>query len=307
MAMPTETGSSGTKPTEVMAAGRVVAARSARSAFLIAYPLPVLLAMVVIVAALVIALLAPTLAPYDYLAMNVRARLQPPSFAGGTPAHWLGTDELGRDVLSRLLVSVRISLLVAVVATLISTGIGVALGFASAYFRGWIEDVILVFVDAQLAMPFMIIAIAVLAFFGNSLTLFIVLLGFNGWEAVTRIARGLALSAAEQGYAQATRDLGASPWRIYIGHILPNIAATLMVAMTLNVPGVILLESSLSFLGIGIQPPETSLGNMVGYGRRYIQSAPWLVLVPAVVIVIVTVSISLVGDWLRDRLDPTLR
>jgi peptide/nickel transport system permease protein len=153
----------------------------------------------------------------------------------------------------------------------------------------------------------MIIAIAVLAFLGNSLVIFIMLLGLNGWDQVTRIARGLAISADTQGYAAAARDIGASPWRIYLRHILPNISATIVVAMTLNIPGVILLESSLSFLGIGLQPPQTSLGNMVGYGRDYIQSAPWIMLMPAAVIVVTTLSVSIVGDWLRDRLDPTLR
>jgi peptide/nickel transport system permease protein len=152
----------------------------------------------------------------------------------------------------------------------------------------------------------MIIALAVLAFLGNSLPLFTVLMGFYGWERLARISRGLAIAAEEQGYATAVRDLGASPLRVYGLHILPNIASTLIISMTLNFPEVILLESGLSFLGLGVQPPLTSLGNMVGYGREYIQSAPWILLAPSVVIVLTTLSISIVGDWLRDRLDPTL-
>lgn len=286
-------------------AGTRVASPARRADGRRGYPLSVRAALAWIGLMLLVALTAPWLAPYDYMRADVLSRLQPPAFFGGDWSHPLGTDELGRDLLSRLLISIRISIVVAVVATLISTTIGVALGFAAAYFRGWVEEVILTLVDAQLAMPFMIIAIAVLAFFGNSLLLFVILLGFNGWEVVTRIARGLAIAADTQGYAKAVRDLGASPWRIYLRHILPNIAATIMVAMTLNVPNVILLESALSFLGIGIQPPESSLGNMVGYGRQYLQSAPWILLVPSVVIVLTTLSISLVGDWLRDRLDPT--
>lgn len=293
-------------PTDPLS-GAVVEAKSRRAAFFEAWPLSVLVALGWIAAMVLVSAFAPLLAPYDYMALDVRSRLQPPVFMGGDWAHPLGTDELGRDVFSRLLISIRISIAVAFVATLISTGLGIVLGFAAAYFRGIVEEVILILVDAQLAMPFMIVAIAVLAFFGNSLVLFVLLLGFNGWEAVTRISRGLAISATEQGYAKAVRDLGASPVRVYFGHILPNIAATLMVAMTLNVPGVIMLESSLSFLGIGIQPPETSLGNMVGYGRKYIQSAPWILLTPAAVIVLTTLAVSMAGDWLRDRLDPTLR
>ena len=297
-----------TAPTDpIETTGSVIDQKSRRQAFFEAYPPSILLALFWIGLMVVVAILAPLLTPFEYMALNVRARLQPPVFMGGTWTHALGTDELGRDVTSRLIMSIRISIAVAFVATLISTTVGVVLGFMAAYFRGWVEEIILVFVDAQLAMPFMIIAIAVLAFFGNSLFLFVLLLGFNGWEAVTRIARGLAISATVQGYARAVRDLGASPFRVYFAHILPNIGATLMVAMTLNIPGVILLESSLSFLGIGIQPPETSLGNMVGYGRKYIQSAPWIMLTPSLVIVLTTLAVSVAGDWMRDRLDPTLR
>ena len=182
-----------------------------------------------------------------------------------------------------------------------------ALGFLAAHFRGRLESVILMAIDFQASMPFMIIALAVLAFFGNSLPLFIGLMGFHSWERYARIARGLTISANEQGYASAVRQLGAGPWRIYGLHILPNIASTLIVSMTLTFPEIILLESGLSFLGLGVQPPLTSLGNMVGYGREYITRAPWILLAPSTAIVLTTFSISLLGDWLRDRLDPTLR
>lgn len=137
--------------------------------------------------------------------------------------------------------------------------------------------------------------------------LFVVLMGFHSWERYARIARGLTLSANEQGYAAAVRHLGAGNWRIYGRHVLPNIASTLIVSMTLTFPEIILLESGLSFLGLGVQPPLTSLGNMVGYGREYITRAPWILLAPSLIIVLTTLSISIVGDWLRDRLDPTLR
>jgi peptide/nickel transport system permease protein len=147
----------------------------------------------------------------------------------------------------------------------------------------------------------------VLAFFGNSLLLLIALMGLFGWERDARIARGLAISASAQGYASAVRQLGASPMRVYLRHILPNIASTLIVSMTLVFPEVILLESSLSFLGLGVQPPMTSLGNMVGYGREYITRAPWIMLTPSLTIVFTTLAVSMLGDWLRDRLDPTLR
>ncbi|EKE72977.1 ABC transporter permease [Oceanibaculum indicum] len=289
------------------AAEAAPAERGKLSRFLEVYPPLVLFGGAWIVAMLAVALLADVLAPYTFSALDLKARLAPPVFMGGTWAHPLGTDELGRDVLSRLIVSIRISLLIAFASTIISATLGVLLGFLAAHFRGWVEQVVLTLIDFQASMPFMIIALAVLAFFGNTLTLFICLMGFYGWERAARIARGLTIAANEQGYAAAVRDIGASPLRVYGVHVLPNIASTLIVSVTLTFPEVILLESGLSFLGLGVQPPMTSLGNMVGYGREYLQSAPWILLAPSAVIVLTTFSISMVGDWLRDRLDPTLR
>lgn len=256
---------------------------------------------------LAVALLAEVISPYAYTALDLRNRLSPPVFIGGDWSHVLGTDELGRDVLSRLIFSIRMSLLIAFGATMIGAAFGTTMGFLAAHFRGWAEQVVLALVDFSASLPFLILALAVLAFFGNSLTLFIVLLGFHAWERYARIARGLAISAGAQGYAAAVRQLGATPLRVYAQHILPNIASTLIISMTLAFPEVILLESGLSFLGLGVQPPSTSLGNMVGYGREYLTRAPWILLAPAFTIILTTLAISLVGDWLRDRLDPTLR
>jgi len=270
-------------------------------------PLGVSFAGLWLAAMIVIALGADFMLPYSVTAFDLKARLMPPVLFGGGIAHPLGTDELGRDVFSRLLLSIRMSLLIAFFGTLIATTLGTVLGFLAAHFRGRLESVILMAIDFQASMPFMIIALSVLAFFGNSLPLFIALMGFHSWERYARIARGLTLAANEQGYAAAVRQLGAGPGRIYGLHILPNIASTLIVSMTLTFPEIILLESGLSFLGLGVQPPLTSLGNMVGYGREYITRAPWIMLAPAGVIVLTTLSISLLGDWLRDRLDPTLR
>ncbi len=275
--------------------------------FFLACPPLVLFGLTWIALMLVVAVFADALAPYEYTAMDLRARLSPPVFMGGAWAHPLGTDELGRDVLSRLIVSIRISLLIAFAGTFISAFIGVVLGFLAAHFRGWVEHAVLTLIDFQASMPFMIMALAVLAFFGNTLALFVCLMGFYGWERAARIARGLTIAANQQGYAGAVRNIGASPFRVYVLHVLPNIASTLIVSITLTFPELILLESGLSFLGLGVQPPMTSLGNMVGYGRDYLQSAPWTLLSPSVVIVLTTFSISMVGDWLRDRLDPTLQ
>lgn len=249
------------------------------------------------------AVFADVIRPYDITQMNLSARLSPP----GTPGYWLGTDELGRDVLSRLIQSVRVSLVIAFGATIISAVFGTTLGFLAARFRGGVEHIVVMLADFQAALPFLVMSLAVLAFFGSSMVLLVCLMGFYGWERYARIARGLAISAGAQGYAAAVVQLGATPRRVYSYHILPNVASTLVVSMTLTFPEIILMESGLSFLGLGVQPPETSLGNMVGFGREYLTTAPWVMLGPAVVIMLTTLSISLVGDWLRDKLDPTLR
>lgn len=255
-----------------------------------------------------LALFANLLTPYSHTALNLMDRLSPPMpFAGSNPAFILGTDELGRDVLSRVFVAIRSSLLIAFAATTISATIGVILGFLSAHFRGFVDGVVMALVDAQASLPFIVLSIAIIAFVGNSTVFFAMLLGLYGWERIARITRGMTLAAKEQGYATAVVDLGASPFRVYFRHILPNIMSTVVVAMTLNFPEVILLESGLSFLGLGVQPPDASLGNLIGLGREYIQVAPWLMLIPSAVIVLTTLSVSLMGDWLRDHLDPTLK
>lgn len=294
---------------ETVATGAVARPGWARRAsrFLSRYPVLVVLGIAWLVATVFVALAVEWIAPYHYAQIDLRARLAPPAFLGGDIRHILGTDELGRDVMSRLFHSIRMSLLVALLGTAIGAVIGTALGFLAAHFRGWIDDAVMVLVDFQASMPFMIIALSVLAFFGNSLPLFIALMGLFGWERYARLVRGMTLSAGEHGYAVAIRQLGASPWRVYGRHVLPNIASALIVNVTLNFPEHIILETGLSFLGLGVQPPLTSLGNMVGHGREYLQSAWWIAVFPGLAIVLTTLSMSIVGDWLRDRLDPTLR
>ncbi len=253
-----------------------------------------------------VAILADLIAPTHYSTQNLRARLQPPLLWGGTWAYPLGTDAIGRDMLSRLIYGIRFSILIAVAGTLIGALVGTLLGIIAAARRGWTEEAIMMLVDVQAAIPFIILALAVLAFFGNSFVLFVVIVGLDGWERYARLARGLVLSARESGYAVAIRTLGAGPLRVYGGHILPNIASALVVQMTLNFPGTILLETSLSFLGLGIQPPLTSLGLLLGSGRSLLLNAWWIAVLPGLVIFLTTLSMSLLGDWVRDRLDPTL-
>ncbi len=269
-------------------------------------PLGLLLALGWVVLMLAVALGGAALRPYGITVIDLRHRLAPPFGMGGTAAHLLGTDELGRDVFSRLLVSIRASLGIAFGATIISGVLGATLGFLAAHFRGLLEQAVLMLIDFQASMPFLVMALAMLAFLGDSLPLFVALMGLYGWERHARIARGLAVAAGSQNYAGAVRQLGAGAWRVYLRHILPNIAATLIVSATLSFPEIILQESGLSFLGLGVQPPSTSLGTMVGYGRDYLTRAPWILLAPSLVIVLTTLSISVLGDGLRDRLDPTL-
>ncbi len=287
--------------------GEPVLPRSRRTRFFAAWPPSVLIALVWVAFMAVVALGADWLTPYPFTALDLKARLSPAILFGGSWAHPLGTDELGRDVVARLIMSIRMSLLIAFFGTLLAAIFGTLMGVFAAHWRGKVEGFVMMLVDFQASMPFLIIALATLAFLGNSLILFVCLMGLNSWERYARITRGLAIAANEQGYANAVRQLGASSLRVYGVHILPNIASTLIVSVTITFPETILLESGLSFLGLGVQPPLTSLGNMVGYGREYLTRAPWIMLAPSIVIVATTVSISLIGDWLRDRLDPTLR
>nr|WP_233443126.1 ABC transporter permease [Bradyrhizobium brasilense] len=253
------------------------------------------------------AAVAQFIVPYDSAAIDLKARLSPPIGWGGSLAHLFGTDELGRDMLSRLVVSIQMSVSIGLGATVLGAMVGTSLGFIAAHLRGWIEQAILALIDFQATMPFLILALAVLAFIGNSLGVFVCLLALHGWERYARIARSLAIRANAQGYAGAVRQLGAHPLRVYWRHILPNVAATLIVSMTISFPEIILVESGLSFLGLGVQPPSTSLGAMVGYGRDYLARAPWILLMPSLVISLMALSVSLIGDWLRDRFDGTLR
>jgi peptide/nickel transport system permease protein len=271
------------------------------------WPSVIVLAFIWVGLCLAVAAFANWLSPHDYQAMDLRARLAPPALFGGSWNHVLGTDELGRDVFSRLLASIRVSLLVAVAGTLIGSTLGTTLGFVAAHFRGWFDEAVMMLVDAQAAIPFIIVALTVIAFFGNTLTLFVVVVGLYGWQTYARLARGMAMSVTRRGYINAVVALGARPMRVYLRHVLPNIAGVLVVNATIGFPEVILLESALSFLGLGIQPPLSSLGNMLSYGRSYLGNAWWIAVLPGVVLSLTTLAVSLIGDWVRDRMDPTLR
>jgi peptide/nickel transport system permease protein len=270
-------------------------------------PLLVLISFGILGVLIFVAIFADVISPYGYREQNLQNRLAPPVFLGGDWAYFLGTDSIGRDLLSRLIYATRFSIAIAFLGTTIGATLGTILGLIAAHKRGLTGEVIMMAVDIQASLPFMLIALAVLAFFGNDLTLFILIIGYYGWEGFARLSRVVALAARSQGYASAISALGASEFRLYAMHILPNIASILIVQFTLNFPQTILLETSLSFLGLGVQPPLTSLGQLLSDGRSYLLTAWWIAVAPGVVILMATLSISLIGDWLRDRLDPTLK
>jgi peptide/nickel transport system permease protein len=252
----------------------------------------------------IIGITARWISPFDYLSQDPLARFARP-FASAS--HLLGSDYLGRDVLSNVLVATQTTLMIALVGSIVCALIGTTLGLLAAHFGGWIDNVIMGFADSMASVPFIIIALGVLAMFGSSPLLFVFLVGFQNWERYARLTRGLVISAREEGYAEAARIVGVPSRRIYFRHMLPNIAGPLIVQFTVNFPEIILLESGLSCLGLGIQPPATSLGLMVADGRNYLAIAWWIAAFPGAVIVLTTLSISLLGDYLRDRFDARLR
>jgi peptide/nickel transport system permease protein len=254
------------------------------------------------------AIAAPLLAPHDPSRQVLMARLQAPAgFEGGSIDHPLGTDQLGRDILSRAIFGARVSLGIGMIGMVIGALIGVTAGMIAGFRRGVLDEIIMFLVDAQLALPFIVMALIAIAIFGTDLLVLILVVGVAGWEGYARLTRGMVLSAREQQYVLSAEAAGASRKRIMARHILPNIAAPLIVLATFQLTSIILLESSLSFLGIGVQPPTASWGSMIGQGREYLNTAWWIAVVPGVAIVMTTMTISLIGDWLRDVLDPTLR
>ncbi|WP_321936321.1 ABC transporter permease [Paraburkholderia sp. J8-2] len=263
--------------------------------------------LVVIAALIVVAIFADKLAPYGFMQIDLRARKLPPLQFGSTGTHWFGTDEMGRDILSRIFYALRMSMLISLGAAVISMVIGTTLGLVASFRRGMSDALIRVAVDFQASLPFIIIALAVLAFLGNNLTLFICLLGLYGWERFARLTRTMAALELQKPYIAALHRNGAGALRIAFVHVLPNILAVVLVTLTVVMPEILILESSLSFLGLGVQPPQVSLGSMVGFGRDYIMTEWWISVIPGLVIFVLSLTVSLVGDQLRDIFDPTLK
>jgi ABC-type dipeptide/oligopeptide/nickel transport system permease subunit len=254
------------------------------------------------------AVLAPLISPHDPLVVDIRHRLAPPAWMkGGTPEHLLGTDQIGRDLLSRVIYGGRVSLIVGVSSVLLSSTIGVLLGLAAGYFGRKVDWIIMTVVNVVLTFPFVLLALAVIAVLGPSLPNMIAVLGIAGWPIYARVIRAETIALKEREFVMAGRALGMSHLRLIFRQILPNLVSAGVVIATLQVAQVIVLESFLSFLGLGVQPPIPAWGNMLGEGRVYMLNSWWIAAFPGAAIFITTLVINLMGNALRDWLDPHMK
>jgi len=247
---------------------------------------------------------APMLSPHPHTQLNLRNRLSPPS-----AQHWLGTDGTGRDTMARLLMGGRVSLAVGFVAVGLATAIGLVLGSAAGFFGGMVENVIMRFTDLVMSIPPLVAIIALVAALGPNMRNTMLAIGLLGWPAIARLVRGEVLAARNMEYVTAARGIGGSSWRIIVRHILPNIVSSVLVAATLFMSSAILMEAGLSFLGLGVQPPTPSWGNMLQQAQSFtmLERAPWLWIPPGLAIVVTVLSINFIGDGLSDALNPRQR
>ena len=259
-------------------------------------------AAIVLVSLVLMALVGPLLVTYDPDVPDLSSLKQPPS-----AVHLLGTDSVGRDILSRLVYGSRISLSVGIVASFLSLAIGIFFGLIAGYFGGRTDAVLSQFFDIFLAFPSLLLAIGISAVMSAGLGSAMLAITLVGWAGFARLVRSITLSLKEQTYVEASRALGARPVRILARHILPNALPLLLVAGSLRVGGFILLEAALSFLGLGAQPPTATWGSMISQNRIYINSAPWMVIFPGLAISITVISFNILGDFLRDKLDPRMQ
>lgn len=270
--------------------------------------IPAIFGGIIVLSVSLMAIFAPAISPSDPYSQSLPDRLSPPSWLpNGMSEHFLGTDSLGRDILSRIIHGSRISLAVGVAAVIFSGSIGLPLGLLAGYFGGWVDSILARIADVQQAIPFLILAIAVVAVIGPSLQNLILVLAITTWVLYFRVVRGEALSLREEEYIWAARAVGCENWRIIWRHIFPNLLPSVIVIATLLVANMILFEASLSFLGLGVQPPTPTWGRMVSEGRDYLATAWWIPVFPGLAILITVLGINLLGDWVRDVLDPRRR
>ncbi|HYR38043.1 MAG TPA: ABC transporter permease [Methylomirabilota bacterium] len=254
------------------------------------------------------AVFAPWIAPHDPLVVDIRHRMGPPAWMeGGTREHVLGTDQIGRDLLSRVIWGGRVSLVVGVTAVLLSSTIGILFGLTAGYFGARLDWSIMTFINVMLTFPFVLLALAVIAVLGPSMPNMIIVLGVTGWPVYARVVRAETLALREREFVLAARALGGSHARIVFRQILPNLISPIVVIATLQIAQVIILESFLSFLGLGVQPPTPAWGNMLGEGRVYMLNSWWIAAFPGLAIFVTTLVINLIGNALRDWLDPHMK
>jgi peptide/nickel transport system permease protein len=258
--------------------------------------------LAVVLCFVALALFAPWLAPHDPVATSWSAIRKPPS-----ATYWFGTDELGRDVLSRVVWGTQASLLAGVVSVGISLLLGVPIGLLAGFLGGWVDALISRITDAFLACPFLILAIALAAFLGPSLTNAMIAIGVSATPVFVRLTRGQVLAVKVEDYVEAARAVGNPPWRVALRHVLPNVTAPLIVQSTLAIASAVIAEASLSFLGLGQQPPAPSWGSMLNTAKNYMDQAPWMALWPGLAIFLLVLSFNLLGDGLRDAFDPRQR
>ena len=266
---------------------------------------PLLLPAALVFLAVLAAVLAPWISPASPTTGELAARLKPPAWqAGGNLHRLLGSDLLGRDVLSRLLWGARISLSIALAATIVGAIVGSTIGLVAGYYRGPVDGALTKLIDVQLAFPFVLLAISVIAVAGPGVTVLVIVLAIGSWVGHARIVRGLALSLREREYVQAARAMGAGNARILLRHLLPEVVSVILILATFDVGRIIILESTLSFLGLGVQPPTPSWGSDLRDAATYIRRAWWTAAFPGLAIMVVVLGVNLLGDALRDAFDP---
>jgi len=263
--------------------------------------------LIMVLSVIICTILAPYLSPHDPIFQDVEKRLFPPIGQSGSDPHYLlGTDHLGRDIVSRLIYGARISLVVSISAVAFSGVLGTIIGLLSGFYGGKVDSVFMRLADVQLAFPFILLAIAIIAVLGPSLQNIIIVMGITGWVIYARVVRAEVLSLREKEYIMAVRALGGSNGRIIFKHLFPNVVPPCIVIVTLEMARMIIMESALSFLGLGVQPPTPTWGGMLADGRVYLYTSWWLATFPGLVIMLVVLGINLLGNWLRDILDPRL-
>lgn len=267
-----------------------------------------LIAAGVSAALLLIALFAPWIAPHDPMSGVLMERLLPPAWTdGGAATHLLGTDVLGRDILSRLLYGARVSLTVCALAILIAGGVGSLLGILAGYLGGWVDTVVMRLVDLAISLPVILLALLFGVLFGPSFGNIVVIISLVLWSQFARMARGETLRVKESDFIDLARTAGCSKFSIMLRHVLPNVAGSLIVLATLQVGTVIIMEAALSFLGVGVPPPTPAWGSMIAEGRSYVVSAWWLCIFPGLAVLLTVLSVNILGDSLTDVINPTLR